>query len=203
MTQPKKAPFATLVEGWDDVVAGIYSKLPETLRRKVRLEEGRLHFTVRGVGAAMRHIGADTKFLGCNISPATRQLLMQPGYDNEHRLIPGRDYELVVYCAEEIATWSDRTAANIRNLATTEFGDSADTAPEAEFVFLIRKAFTDAELRMLGLEYMAVLHSKIEGDVTTNQLLSRQKGGDPWVQPWVIGPNVPWEGRAGFAFPLL
>lgn len=203
MTQPKKAPLAMLVEGWDDVVADIYSKLPETLRRKVRLEEGRLHFTVKGVGATTRNIRSDTKFLGCNISDATKELLCRPGYDDEHLLMPGIDYDMVIYYAEEIAARSDRTNTNIRNLAMTEFGESVNVAPEAEFVFLVRKVFTDAELRILGLDYVAVLHSKIQGDVTLNQLLSRQKGGDPWVQPWVIDPNVPWEGRAGFAFPLL
>lgn len=203
MTQSKRASLPTLAEGWDDVVLDIYAGLPENVRRKVRLEQGRIHFTVKGVGATTYNIGSNTKFLGCNISPGTRDVLMQPGYDEEHVLMPGADYEMVIYYGEQIALWSDRTAANIRNLVTTEFGDSVNVAPEAEFVFLVRKAFTDAELRMLGLEYMAVLHSKIEGDDTSNQLLSRQKGGDPWVQPWVIGPNVPWEGRAGFAFPLL
>lgn len=202
MTQSKKAPLATLTEGWDDVVAGICSKLPESLKRKVRLEEGRLHFTVNGVGMSTRNITADTKFLGCNISSATKEVLCQPGYDDAHLLIPGAPYDMVIYYAEEIAVRSDRTKTNIRNLATTEFGEGVNVEPEAEFVFLVRKVFTDAELRMLGLEYMAVLHAKIEGGAILNQLLSRQKGGDPWVQPWLIDQNVPWEGRGGFVFPF-
>lgn len=203
MTQPNKANHIALRDGWDKVIADAYQKLPDKLKQKVRLEQGRLHFTVKGVGAATRHIGADTKFLGCNISQATRDVLMQPGYDEEHQLIPGAEYNMVLCYGAEIAARSDRTSTNIRNLMMTEFGDSVNVAPEAEFVFLVRRAFTDAELRMLSLEYMAVPHSRIEGGETSNQLLSRQKGGDLWVQPWVIDPNVPWEGNVGFAFPFL
>ncbi len=203
MTQPNKVNHITLRDGWSEVVAGVYQNLPDTLKQKVYLKEGRLRFTVKGVGAATRDIGIDTKFLGCNISPATRAVLMQPGYDKEHQLTSDAEYNMVLCYGEEIDAWSDRTSTNIRNLMVTEFGGSVNVAPEAEFVFLVRRAFTDAELRMLSLEYMVVPHSRIEGGETSNQLLSRQKGGDPWVQPWVINPNVPWEGKVGFVSPFL
>jgi hypothetical protein len=62
--------------------------------------------------------------------------------------------------------------------------------------------FSYAELKMMGLEYMAVLHACIGHDVTTNQLLSRQKGGDPWVQSWLINPDNHWDPKGAFAFPF-
>lgn len=199
--QPQKE---VLVMPRDDrvrMLEGRYAGFPGEFRKKVRFQGDRFCFTVKGVGSKTGNAPPQEKFLGCDIQDGVRDMLLQPGYDADHRLVPGRDYDMVLFYGSEIGYSSERTKTSLRNLAKTEFGDKVDTLPQAEFSFLVRTMFTYLELQLLGLEYVAVLHDVIKGDAKTNQFFSQAK--TLRMQAWFMGPDTVWSPGIGFAFPLV
>jgi hypothetical protein len=201
-TQPKKVVSVMSQGDRFRMLGELYINFSDELREKVSFDGSRFRFIVKGAGEETHQLGQARKFLGCNITGAVKEMLVAPGYDDSHRLVRGRDYEMVLCYTGEFLNRAECTKTNVRNLMVAEFGTTVNVEPEAELVFLIRKMFSYAELKMMGLEYMAVLHACIGHDVTTNQLLSRQKGGDPWVQSWLINPDNHWDPKGAFAFPF-
>lgn len=185
------------------MLEGLYSGFSDSLKQKMYFDGERFSFTIKGVGQTTYNLGTNAKFLGCNLGSGVRDMLTQSSYDSNHVLVPGKEYTLVLCHGDEFLGWGECTKTNVRNLMAAEWKWAINLEPQAEFVFLVRTMFSHAELQMMGLDYLAVLHATIEGGSLTNQLLSRQKGGDPRVQAWLTGPDAPWERKGGFVFPLI
>ncbi len=121
----------------------------------------RITFKVTGTGLTAEKWIARLGFNGHKLSDSAHNILCASDYDARHRLEAGREYKIVLVRSTEIRKDSERTSANLKSLASREFGYQSVSDLKGEFALLIREKFANDELEQMGLTYIAVLHEPI------------------------------------------
>ncbi len=199
--KPEKPPEAVLHVSEKDRMyhlTKLYQGLSVSLQEKVFIRDDRLSFKVKGVGAQIAP--HDTKFLGCFISDATRDMLLKIDYNSNHVLAADVTYELAFFFVEEIINREDRTMSAMKRYAEEVMGSLIAAEAQGELSFLVRTLFSQQELALLGITYIISPHYFPEGLAGPNQLFSKQRGGPPWMQAWLIGECSVLEEGVAVAF---
>lgn len=162
----------------------------------------RVSFTVTGLGLTANEWKKRLESGGHKLSDFAKDILAKPDYDQHHRLEAGKEYKMVLVYGKEIRKDQQRTTANLKALACRELGEQAVQGLKGELALLIREKFTNAELEVMGLWYIAVLHDPIiDSDGYPGVLsVSRRGGCESWVGADCGHSVGSWDDCGAFAF---
>ena len=179
-----------------------YEAFPEGLKKKLALENGRFYFEVTGSGLHSEKWPERLKGGGHELTKWAKDVLSKPDYNKNHLLKAGKVYKLGLVFGTEFANDPERSTANVQAFARRELGEQA-TGPElkGELALLIREKFTNAELEVLGLLYIAVLHSPIVDSDGDPRVLYAGRNDGSYVFAYYVFPESQWGGNGAFAFP--
>jgi len=122
----------------------------------------------------------------------------EDGYDKNHRLILGQQYEIALMPTMEIESETDRTTENLRKRGTEKYGyikPLAGVAPS------IRKSTTNEMMKKMGFWHIAVPHDPIKDPDGTPLVLTADRNDDGrWLYVSWDGPDVQWSDDSAFAF---
>lgn len=182
------------------MLAERYEALPPELKAKLILENGRLYFTVIGTCLTAKEWVKRLEAKSHKLSNYARDVLSKADYDKKHRLEAGKIYKLGLVLGTEFATDAERTNADLKAFAHREIGEQASAGLKAEFALLTREKFTNAELELIGLWYVVVLHEPIvDSDGDPNVLDSDRYDGS-FVRALCGHPGALWAAFGAFAF---
>lgn len=188
-TRPK-----TLMERYEAFTSG--------LKAKLTLENGRLYFSVVGVGLESAKWPEQLKSCGHELSKWGADILSKPDYDAKHRLEAGKIYKLGLVLGTEFATDAERSTLAVKAFARHELGDQSVDGLKAEFALLVREKFTNAELEEMGLWYITVLHEPIIDSAGYPGVLCSDRYGGSYVDAGYGDPGRQWRDNGAFAFPV-
>ena len=122
----------------------------------------------------------------------------EDGYDKNHRLILGQQYEIALMPTMEIESETDRTTENLRKWGIEKYGYSKPLAGVAPS---IRKSVTDDMMKKMGFRYIAVPHDLIKNSDGIPSVLTVSRGGDGrWLYASWEYPDSQWNDHGAFAF---
>jgi hypothetical protein len=177
-----------------------YEALPQGLKAKLKFENGRLHFTVRGTGIESKYWPERLKAGGHELSKWAKDILSKPDYDKKHRLEAGKVYKLCLVLGAELATDAERSTAGLKAFALREIGEQSVAGLKGELALLIREVFTNAELELMGIYYIAVLHEPIVDSVSSPRVLNSNRHDGSFVSAYCAAPGDQWGVGGAFAF---
>ncbi len=188
----KTAPPKTIAER--------YEAFPEDLKAKLRLENGRFHFTVIGAGLESKHWAKRLKDGGHELSKWAKDVLSKADYDKKHRLEDGKVYKLALVLGTEFSSDSERSTTDLKTFALREIGEQAVIGLKGELALLIREKFTNTELELVGLWYIAVLHEPISDSGGGPSVLRSSRRAGSFVHAPCDYPDKQWHDDGAFAF---
>ncbi len=161
----------------------------------------RITFTVTGLGLTGAEWVTHLESNGHKLTDWAQNILSKPDYDENHRLEVGKEYKVVLVVGKEIKRDRDRSTANLKAIATRELGEQSVTDLKGELALLIREKFTNADLEVMGIWYIVVLHKPIIDSVGDAIVLySSRYDGKSWVRAYYDGPGRQWRDNGAFAF---
>lgn len=178
-----------------------YEAFPPELKAKLTLENGRLHFTVVGTSLESKLWPKRLKSGGHELSKWSADILSKPDYDAKHRLEAGESYKLALVLGTEFAADAARSTTDVKAFARGAFGDQSVDGLKGELALLIREKFTNAELELIGLLYIVVLHEPIVDSEGFPYVLNSRRRAGSFVDAGYDNPDVRWLVNGAFAFP--
>lgn len=189
------------VEIADAFLRGEYELRPVA---KATTSAERITFMVTGTGLTAEEWTKRLESKGYKLLGYAKEILSKPDYDRNHRLEAGKEYKIVLVRGKEIRKDSDRSTANLKAMASCEFGGQSVTGLKGELALLVSEKFTHAELEAMGLGYIIVLHEPIIGsDGHPRVLRSRRRVVGSWVRADRVSSDSSdsrWHVRGAFAF---
>jgi hypothetical protein len=120
------------------------------------------------------------------------------GYDKNHHLVVGRQYNIVLMPTREIERDSDRTTDALRKHGIEKYGYEK---PLAGIAPRIRESVSDKQMEEMGFWYIAAPHDPIkDSDGVPFVLYARRYGGGQWLGALWVRPGARWYGYGAFAF---
>lgn len=167
----------------------------------------RVTFTVTGLGLTGEEWVTRLEAGGHKMSDWTHDTLMQPDYDQNHRLEAGKEYKVTLVFGKEISKDQERKNSNLKEFACREIGDQSVKGLKGELALLIREKFSNAELKAMDIYYIAVLHEPIVGSSDNVNVLSSFRCEDEYesdVESYVPSEcdvlDIDWGVLGAFAF---
>jgi hypothetical protein len=179
-------------------------ELSETLKQKgVTLNEhGQICFEVTTLGLTGPEWLQRLTTGGHTVAALAKNILSKYDYNQNHRYKTGKTLKVFLVFGEETKEDYDRTAKNMKDLASKQAGDQAVSDLKGELTFLLREKFTNEELEQLGVRYIVVPHTQIvdcEGyqNILLLYHLNDKSGG---VDAGYDRPRDGWSVKDAFAF---
>lgn len=127
-----------------------------------------------------------------NIGDYAKSILLSPDFKPTNGVV----YEIAIMIGSLFSA-EDRTTKKIR----AEASRRQFTKPHAEVACLIRKNFSDDDIKAMGLYWIIVMHEPIEDSDGDPFLLSAGRvGGGRWLSAYFDKPDDRWVSESGFAF---
>ncbi|MDP3957396.1 MAG: hypothetical protein Q8Q10_02750 [bacterium] len=162
---------------------------------------GRILITVTGSGLLNEEWGPRLKSGGFVLEQRDLDVLNQPDYNENHRLVPGKQYTVALVLGKEVSKDAERTTAHIRQLGERDYGKSSDL--RGELALLIREAISDEQMKRWGIHYIAVPHELIRDSVGQHGIFAARRMGDGReVHVYFDYPGACWRDRGAFAYPV-
>ncbi|MEI6378875.1 MAG: hypothetical protein WCO55_04400 [Candidatus Falkowbacteria bacterium] len=156
-----------------------------------RIENGVIYFTVTSNGKTGEEWIVYFQAKKITVSDYAKQLLLSPDF----KPTTGVTYEIAVLKGE-LFTDDNRIVKTIR----AEADKRGLTKPNAEVACLIRDMFTDAELEVMGLYWIVVMHEPILDSDGDPRLLSAARYGGGCLSADYGKPGYRFDRDSGFAF---
>ena len=159
---------------------------------KWREENGVIRFSVTSDGTTGEAWITRLENKGIRVSDYTKSILRSKSFK------PGKPtvYEIAVLKGELFSD-DKRITKNIRAKAKKR----KYLAPNAEVACLIREAFSDEDLKAMGLNWLVTMHKPIKDSDGFPELLSADRGdGGSWLDTLYDSPDGKWVRSDGFAF---
>ncbi len=180
----------------------VVTKVAAAVTQAAALKPDRITFTVVGTGLSGAEWLARLEAGGHKVSDWARDILSRPDYDASHRLEAGKVYTLALVRGSEISKVSNRTTSALQAIGVRDYGPQAVVGLKGELALLICEKFTNEELKKMGLEYIAVLHTPLVVSNGNPSVLSvNRDDGDSWVSASYGYSRNRWYDEG--AFPVL
>jgi hypothetical protein len=155
--------------------------------------DGTIVFSVTTDGASGGQCIKNLQELGFKVSDWAQSMLRSPKFKPSRA---GLVIDVVVMRGTDFND-DDRSTKKIRAKAKK----SGFLTPNAEVAYLIRKSFSDEDLKAMGLWWIAVMHEPIKDSGGGPSLLGVHRYGDgQWLSSRYGKPGFEWNDDGGFAF---
>jgi hypothetical protein len=181
-----------LMQGWIENPKGLQKVLREALcppaeEKKWFEKDGMIYFTVTSNGKSGKEWIEHFEFRRIKMNDRTRRILLKIKASKK-----STTFQIVV-----IKGKLNRITLNIR----TEADKRKFEKPNAEVACLIRDMFTDGEINMMGLMWIATMHEPIkDSDGDPIILGTGCYDSDSWLLANLDEPGSEWHREGGFAF---
>ena len=195
-----------VIEGGDQLKAAIEAATVKALRELAlpfpfpKNANGHSIITVTGLSLTGQEEIARLEALGFRVGDYAKSCLLSTrndSYDRHHRLVQGKLYRLAIVPGREVK----------RNRTTKNLGDYAKGfgygQPLAGFQPRIRETVSDDQMKEMGIDYIASLHTPIKDSDGSPDVLDSDRGGDGrWLHTDWGNPGGEWDDDGAFAFPV-
>lgn len=124
--------------------------------------------------------------------------LQDDGYDRNHRLVAGQEYNIVLMPTKEIKLDDDRTTDALRACGIRKYGYAE---PFAGIIPRVREIVSDEQMEEMGFRHIVAPHKPITGPDVSDSLLGMHRNGDGrWLGVRCGCSSVRWSDTEAFAF---
>lgn len=186
-------PPEDVKQGWIENPQGLAKVLREVLcPSKWHEKDGVIYFTVVSDGTTGEEWITWLETNGFRASKYAKSVLLSPDF------VPttGVAYQVAVLKGKSFSD-KDRVTSMIR----AEAASRSWNKPPAELACLIRKKFSDEDLKAMGLWWIVTFHEPIkDSDGRLSLLAASRRGDGRWLDACYDCPDCRWGAFGGFAF---
>jgi len=160
-----------------------------------------INFTLVGSGLTGEEWIKDAEKNGYDLSEKAKSALLSPKYNLEHRITPGREYEVSLILGEAIPKDTERMTVTFKNLAKEQLGEESIADLKGEHALLLLKKLSKSKIELNGLVGIIVPHKFILDPNDKAIVLGlKRREGKLIVGGYEDVPRREWEHNDAFVF---